>query len=305
MPHGGEVRTLCLRAEVMTADDGTAYLQGSLQDITERKRIELELAAARDQARSADHAKTAFLAAMSHELRTPLNAIIGFSELTAGQAFGPISQGRYVDYAQNTGKAGRQMLGVVDDVLTIAQLEAGRFELALERIDLIEVAEMTVTAFRESEAGSNHEITVAASGAPGPVHADRQAVGEMLQKLLSNAAKFSPEGTAIRVTIGAEGGPRTRLSVADQGIGITPEMAELVVCPFRQADGRLARSYGGAGLGLSIVNALIERHGGRLTIDSAPGNGTCVSLDFPSIWKDARPWRKIAEKPPTAALLAS
>ena len=299
---GAEVLNLCMRAEV--AGDETAYLQGSFQDITERKRIETELATARDQARSADGAKTAFLAAMSHELRTPLNAIIGFSDLIAQQAFGPISEGRYVDYALSSAKAGQQMLGVVVDLLTIAQLEAGRFELMPESMDLPEVAERTVAAFLQTDAGSKHEITVAVSGAPGPVNADRRAVKQMLQKLLSNAVKFSDAGTAIQVAIDAENGAYTRLSVADQGIGITPEMAELVVHPFRQVDGRLARKYGGTGLGLSIVNALIACHGGQLTIDSAPAKGTCVSLDFPRPQEDSRPQRAMTEQPRATELVA-
>jgi len=289
-PPGEDVRTLCLRADLTTAD-GEKYLRGSFQDITERKRVEIELASARDEARSADGAKTAFLATMSHELRTPLNAIIGFSDLIALQALGPISQSRYVDYARDTGKAGQQMLDIVDDVLTIAQLEADRFELVFENVELSEVAEATVAAFRDSESGCKHDITVAVSGASCPVRADRRAVEQMLQKLLSNAAKFSPEGTAIRVTVGPEEAASTRLCVADQGIGISPETAELVVRPFHQADSRLAREYGGTGLGLGIVNALIERHGGRLTIDSALSKGTCVSLDFPRFNEDAVPPR--------------
>jgi signal transduction histidine kinase len=301
---GEAVRILCLRAEVSKADDETACLQGSFEDITERKRIEVELATARDQARSADGAKTAFLAAMSHELRTPLNAIIGFSDLIAQQAFGPISEGRYVDYARNSGTAGQHMLGVVDDVLMIAQLEAGRFELVLESVDLAAIAESTIAEFRETEPGSMHEITVAVSGTPCPVNADSRAVKQMIQKLLSNAAKFSPRGTAIRVTIDAESDTCTRLQVADQGIGITAEMAELVIRPFRQADGRLARKYGGTGLGLSIVNALIERHGGRLTIDSAPSKGTCVSLDFVAEWEDATSRREMAVRSGSAELAA-
>jgi signal transduction histidine kinase len=301
---GEEVRTLCLRAELTTADNETAYLRGSFQDITERKRVEIELATARDEARSADGAKTAFLATMSHELRTPLNAIIGFSDLIAQQAFGPISPSRYVDYAQDTGKAGHQMLGIVDDVLTIVQLEAGRFDLMLEPVDLTETAEAAVAAFRETEAGSKHDIAVTVNGAPWPVSADQRSVKQMLQKLLSNAAKFSPCGTAIQVTIGAEGDASTRLSVADEGIGIAAEMAELVVRPFHQADSRLARQFGGTGLGLSIVNALIERHGGRLTIDSTLARGTCVSLDFPRFREDARPHRATTEQPRTTELVA-
>ena len=126
----------------------------------------------------------------------------------------------------------------------------------------------------------------------------------MLQKLLSNAVKFSDEGTAIQVAIDADDSAYTRLSVADQGIGITPEMAELVVHPFRQVDGRLARKYGGTGLGLSIVNALIECHGGQLTIDSASAKGTCVSLDFPRPQVDARPQRAMTEQPRATELVA-
>ena len=270
-----------MRAETTADGDEPPYLQGSCQDITERKRNELELAAARDEARTADAAKTAFLAAMSHELRTPLNAIIGFSEMIAGQAFGPIGQGRYVDYARNTGEAGRQMLDFVVDVLTIAQLEAGRFTLELESVDVPEAIEATLDEFRQSEAGQGRDITLSVSGAPSPIDADRRAVEQMLLKLLSNAAKFSKAGTPIRVTVtGGDG--FMRISVADQGSGITPETAAMAIHPFRQVDGRLARKHGGTGLGLSIVNGLIERHGGRLTIDSALGQGTCVSLDLPA-----------------------
>ena len=301
---GEEVRTQCLRAEVTKSDNETPCLQGSFEDITERKRIEVELATARDQARNADGAKTAFLAAMSHELRTPLNAIIGFSDLIAQQAFGPITEGRYVDYARNTGTAGQQMLGVVDDVLMIAQLEAGRFELTLESVDLVQLTETTVAEFRDTDAGSKHEIAIAVSGKPSPVNADSRAVKQMLQKLLSNAAKFSPEGTAISVSIDAESSGRIRLGVTDQGIGITPEMAELVVRPFRQADGRLARKYGGTGLGLSIVNALIECHGGRLTIESAPSKGTCISLDFVSACEEAQPSSDVTQRSGSTELAA-
>ena len=298
-------RTLCLRAELAQAGDGTAHLRGSVQDITERKRVEIELAEARDQARSADAAKTAFLAAMTHELRTPLNAIIGFSDLIAQQAYGPIAEDRYVEYARSSEKAGKQMLALVGDLLTIAQLEAGRFELLPERIDLAAAVERAVAEFRDSEAGSKHTITMAVEGAPKPINADLRAVKQMAQKLLSNAAKFSAQGTAIRVTVGAEGEASTRVSIADQGIGISEEMAALAISPFRQADGRLSREYGGIGLGLSIVSALIERHGGRLTIDSEPWVGTCVSLDFPCAGEYAAPHREAGEAPERVLLAAN
>jgi signal transduction histidine kinase len=279
----GEIRTLSLRAESALAQDGTRYLQGSFQDITERKRIEIELGTARDEARMADAAKTAFLAAMSHELRTPLNAIIGFSDMIVQEAFGPIPEARYIDYARNVEQAGQQMLGFVIDVLTIAELEAGRFELRREQVDLREIVEPALAQFRQSETGGKHEFALRISGIPRPVRADRWAVEQMLVKLLSNATKFSDAGTTIRVTVAAAGEGTTRLSVADQGIGISSQTAAMALLPFRQVDGRLARKQGGTGLGLSIVNGLIGRHDGRLTIDSEPGNGTRVSLDFPTL----------------------
>src|SRR5260370_34384079 len=124
------------------------------------------LARARDEPGGADAAKTAFLAAMSRELRTPLNAIIGFSDMIAQQAFGPIAEGRYVDYARNTGQAGEQMLDFIVDVLTIAQLQAGRDELELESVDLAEVAEAAMEEFRQSEEGEKREMTLAVSGTP-------------------------------------------------------------------------------------------------------------------------------------------
>jgi signal transduction histidine kinase len=277
-----QIRTFSLRAELAHAQDGTSYLQGSLQDITERKRTEIELATARDEARLADAAKTAFLAAMSHELRTPLNAIIGFSDMIVQEAFGPIAEARYLDYARNVEQAGQRMLGFVIDVLTIAELEAGRFELQRESIDLQEAAAASVSEFQASEAGGGHKLAIEVEGRPRPVLADRWAVEQILGKLLSNAAKFSDAGTAIRVTVAEIGDDVTRLSIADQGVGITEEVAAMAIMPFRQVDGRLARKQGGTGLGLSIVNGLILEHGGRLAIQGQPGSGTCVSLDFPA-----------------------
>ena len=185
------------------------------------------------------------------------------------------------------------MLGFVVDVLTIAQLEAGRFALELENVELVEAAETAIAEFRQSELGRHREVTLTVSGVPSPVNADPRAVEQMLLKLLSNAAKFSPPEAVIQVTIAAGGEGFTRLSVTDRGTGMTLETAAMAVRPFRQVDGRLARKFGGTGLGLSIVNGLIERHGGRLTIDSTPQRGTCASLDFPAVRAEAEP-RRIA-----------
>jgi signal transduction histidine kinase len=278
----GEVRTLSVRGEVTGAEGSPKYLQGSYQDITERKRVESELKAARDEARTASAAKTAFLASMSHELRTPLNAIIGFSDLIAQETVGPIAQPDYIEFARNIRSAGQRALGVFLDVLTMAELEAERFSLNLQEIDLCEVARTSVAEFRQDDAGADREVVLQTDGTGSAIRADYRAVQKMLRMLLSNAAKFSAAGTAILVTVAAAGDRCCRVSVADSGIGITAEEAELAVRPFGQIGNGLARPYQGLGLGLSIVSKLIERHAGRLTIASAPQKGTHISLDFPA-----------------------
>jgi signal transduction histidine kinase len=286
----GLVRTLSLRAEVISVEGAPKYLQGSYQDITERKRIESEIEKARDEAQTASAAKTAFLAGMSHELHTPINAIIGFSELIVQEPYGPILQPKYLEFAQNIRTAGQRVLAVFLDVLTMAELEAERFQLKLEKIDLGEVAETTVAEFRQTDCGADREIILEKSGAGLAIHADQRAVRQMVLKLLSNAAKFSPAGAAIRVTAARVGDGSPRVSVTDMGIGMTAAEAELAVRPFRQIDGGLARQYEGIGLGLSIVRKLIERHGGRLTIASVPQKGTHVSLDFPTPRSSRAAW---------------
>jgi two-component system, cell cycle sensor histidine kinase PleC len=278
----GEVRILSLRGEMIGIAGLARYLRGSYQDVTERKRVESELEAARDEARTASAAKTAFLASMGHELRTPLNAIIGFSELIARESVGPISQRQYIEFADSIRNAGRRALAVFLDVLTMAELEAGRFSLNLQQLDLREVVKASVTEFRQSDDAADHHIDLASEETLSAIHADREAVGQMLHKLLINAAKFSAAGSAIRVTVGAAAGGFCRITVADRGIGMTAEEARSAVRPFSQIASGLARPYDGLGLGLSIVRKLIESHGGRLTIASAPLKGTQISLDFPT-----------------------
>jgi signal transduction histidine kinase len=278
----GEVRTLAVRGEATTVEGAPKYLQGSYQDITERKRIETKLEAARDEAQTASAAKTAFLAGMSHELHTPLNAIIGFSELIAQEAFGPIAERKYIEFADAIRNAGQRALTVFQDVQTMAELEAERFQLSLETIDLCEVTTAMVVEFRQTEWAAGRELVLHANGSSLVIQADRRAVKQMILKLLSNAAKFSPAGTVICITLARAGDGSPRVSIADTGIGMTAEEAGLAVRPFGQVDRGLARRYDGLGLGLSIVSKLIECHGGRLRIASAPQKGTQVSLDFPA-----------------------
>ena len=285
MAADGELRTVCLLGEVVIGPGMSPCIHGTYQDITERKRAENDLKIARDAAQSANAAKTAFLAAMSHELRTPLNAIIGFSELIAGEQFGPIQQPKYIEFSRDIRAAGQQMFDLVVDVLTMAELEAGRYQLELANVDLCEVGRAGLAEFRRSKAGRGREFTFETTEDRLLVGADKQALEQMICKLLSNAVKFSETGTSIGLVVKRKRNGSAKLSITDSGIGMTAGEAEWAVQPFGQVDGRIARKYEGAGLGLSIVSKLIECHGGRLTIVSAPRRGTRASLIFPAIPK--------------------
>jgi signal transduction histidine kinase len=276
------IRNISLRAEAVVDGDGHLCIQGTVQDISERKRIETELKSARDQAQTADAAKTAFLANMSHELRTPLNIIIGFSELMAQEAFGPLPNARYRDYATDILKTGRLMFELISDILLMTKVEADSYELALEPIDLRGLIQDTLALFRGSPAARDRELVLVGGRDCPWIEADRRAAKQMLLNLLSNAVKFSETDTPVHVHCSREPNGRVRLSVIDRGIGMTPEQAQLAVRPFRQVDTRLARKYDGAGLGLSIVKRFIELHGGELVIDSEPNVGSCISLVFPA-----------------------
>jgi signal transduction histidine kinase len=240
-----------------------------------------DLHRAKDEAEAASEAKSRFLANMSHELRTPLNAIIGFSDFIASETLGPVNPPKYRDYVCDILRSGTHMFELVNDILTMAKLDAGHFELALEELEVDRVAEDVLTMFRGTEMARDRRIELAMPPDLPRLSADHRALRQMLLNLLSNAAKFSEKDTSLRIacTADAEG---LRLSVADRGIGMTAEQVALAVQPFQQIDNRLTRKYEGTGLGLSIVKALMERHGGALVIDSVPGRGTTATLVFPA-----------------------
>jgi two-component system, cell cycle sensor histidine kinase PleC len=240
-----------------------------------------ELRVAKDAAEAANAAKSRFLATMSHELRTPLNAIIGFSEIISQQAFGPIGQPSYAEYAGDILRSGRHMFDLVSDILTMAKLDAGHFELSPERLELHRLVQATVGMIKGAELAQGRDIAIEAGSARPLIRADERAVRQMLLNLLSNAIKFSSAETPVRVAVRHDADGALWLTVSDRGIGMTAAEAALVVQPFHQADNGLSRKYEGSGLGLSIVKALIERHGGHLVIDSEPGVGSRVSLVFP------------------------
>ncbi len=242
-----------------------------------------DLRVAKDAAEGASQAKSRFLANMSHELRTPLNAIIGFSEIIANESFGAAAQARYREYAGDILKSGRHMFDLVNDILTMAKLDAGHYEVTLVRLNLGEVAESTLNMFMGTEMASNRDIAIERSSDWWPwVHADERAVRQILLNLLSNAVKFSPVDTPVRLICQRTPEGDLQLTVTDRGIGMLPEETARVGQPFYQVDGRIARKYEGTGLGLSIVKGLIEHHGGRLVVESQRGVGSQVSVILPN-----------------------
>jgi two-component system, cell cycle sensor histidine kinase PleC len=241
-----------------------------------------ELSQALTAANEASRAKSNFLALMSHELRTPLNAIIGFSEVLGGEMFGPLGSGRYRDYANDIHGAGRHLLALINDILDLSKAEAGKFDLHCEDIapgELITEC-LKLVRGRAMEAG----LSLTQGGAidvPG-LFVDRLRVKQILLNLLSNAIKFTQPGGAIRVHAARGRDGQMLLSVSDTGIGIAPEMIQVALEPFRQIASPFARNVEGTGLGLSLVKALMESHGGELQIDSALNLGTTARLVFPS-----------------------
>jgi len=239
------------------------------------------LATAKEQAELANRAKSEFLANMSHELRTPLNAIIGFAEIMRDELSGPIDNPYYKDYMRDIYASANHLLEVINDILDVSKVEAGKIGLQESCFDVdsaIQSALRLVVA-RADEAGVAIEYEPRA-GLPR-LYADARRVKQMLLNLLSNAVKFTPAGgrVAVDVRLANDG---LSISVADTGIGIAEDKIPLVFTPFAQVDGSLKRKYEGTGLGLTLTKGLVELHGGAITMESALRQGTTVTLWFPN-----------------------
>jgi len=240
-----------------------------------------ELRQARWSAEAAGAARSQFLAHMSHELRTPLTAVIGFAEALRVGIAGPLTSRRQSDYATNIEAAGRHLLSLINDILDIAKIDAGRVELVPADLDLAEVVQSAITLAAGIAATRAVDIDVDVPDPAPFLVADRRAVLQILVNLLSNAAKFSPHGERVRVTALADAG-WVEIRVADQGPGMTAEEVALALTPFRQGANAHHSDLRGTGLGLPLAKRLAELHGGSLEIRSAPGQGTTVVVRLPS-----------------------
>jgi PAS domain S-box-containing protein len=254
------------------------FYEGTVEDVTARIENDEALRRALAQAEEASRTKTAFLAAMSHELKTPLNSVLGFSEMLKGEMLGPIGQPAYRDYAQNIHDSGKRLLAVINNILDVTRLQAGAITLDLRAVELRDLADDAVALARGE---STHEVTIELAAGLPQIEADAGRLKQVLGNLLSNAFKFTPEGGAIALRIRKTASGGIAIAVADEGIGMEPDQIEAALEPFRQLDRELSRRFEGTGLGLSIAKSLVELHGGALSIESAVGEGTIVTLTLP------------------------
>lgn len=250
------------------------------------KDVEARLAAAaaaireaRAQAAAANErleARTTFFAQTSHELRTPLNAIVGFAEMMRDAVFGPLPD-RYQEYAELIHEGGQNLTLIVDDVLDLARIEAGRYEIDVDLVSLTDLAADAVNFMRHEAIRKGIDLSLA-GGQDAEAFADAKAVRQIALNLISNALKFTPKGGRVEVgAIEIAGG--SILSVTDNGVGISPEELTRLSRTFEQ--GNAGKRHKGSGLGLSVVRAFASLHGGALTIDSREGGGTRISVFFP------------------------
>ena len=250
-----------------------------LRDITSRKCQEEEMSAARQAAEEASLTKSRFLATIGHELRTPLNAIVGFSEMMSNGIGGKLDA-VHQDYAQLIQQSGHHLLGVVNMLLNMSRIEAGKFELQLAEFDPASLVDPCLRMVENSASERNITFVSNIATPLPPLRGDERACRQILINLLSNAVKFSKNDSEVSVSIRRQG-QNVALSVTDSGIGMSSENASRIGEPFFQAHGDLNRHYEGTGLGLSIVKGLVELHGGKLQVNSKLHQGTRVTVFLP------------------------
>jgi adenylate cyclase len=274
-------------SERKTQDGGTV---GVYTDVTELKQREQELAAARDEAMQATQAKSQFLASMSHELRTPLNAIIGYSEMLQEEAE-DLGQDRFLPDLMKIRESGKHLLSLINDVLDLSKIEAGKMDLLVEEFEVADLIEQVHSVIEPLIAKNANVLEVICAPDLGTMRSDQTKLRQGLLNLLSNAAKFTDGG---RITLTAQrgagpNGDRVQFVVSDTGIGMTPEQLQGLFQAFSQARSSTSRDYGGTGLGLAITRHFCRMLGGDVAVESTPGKGSSFTLTLPAVCPAATP----------------
>ncbi|MBO6782610.1 MAG: DUF3365 domain-containing protein, partial [Alphaproteobacteria bacterium] len=251
-----------------------------------------KLAVAKTEAESASRMKTEFLATMSHELRTPLNAVIGFSEAMCSRMFGPIGSARYGEFAEHINASGQRLLGVINNIIDLSQIEAGQFDLRETEIDLAATIDRVLEMFADDANAASLVWTVEIeTGLPAILGSER-AVRQVLHNILTNAVNFTPAGGAITLLARRTSAGEIEIVIEDTGAGIAPEEITVAMSPFTQIDGGLDRQIDGIGLGLPLSKRFVEIHGGTFEIEQPETGGTRVVILFPPdriVGRDATP----------------
>ena len=273
-------------------------------EVEKHRATEVKLRRAKDDAERADRAKSAFLANTSHELRAPLNAIIGFAEVIRSETFGPVNNPRYLEYLKDIYDSGRHLLRIINDILDLSKIEAGKATLDREeKVQLAAVIEAPVRMIQpQADADSIRIVLDLEPGLPLVVGSERM-LQQVFINLLSNAVKFTPSHGVVTVHAHRTADGGVVVVITDSGIGMTDADIDLAMTVFGQVDNDLARRYSGTGLGLPLAKAIVELHRGTIEIESYPGRGTTVTVALPRerVWEGEPPSAAMATKLPVAA----
>lgn len=279
-----QVQFIHARIEMTATRGPTGRLRrivAQLTDVTEMERLRRDVARKAAEAESANDAKSRFLAAVSHELRTPLNAVLGFSDILAGEYFGRLENDRQREYVGLIRQSGAHLLSVVNTMLDMSKLEAGRYELMPESFPIAETIASCEAMLGLQAKEKGLTLTSRIQRGIGEIAADQRAIRQVLINLTGNAIKFTDPGGVVSIDAAREGG-MLKLTVSDTGIGIADDKIEFLGQPFMQVQNEHTRRYEGTGLGLSLVKGLVELHGGTFAITSRLGEGTVVTIVLPA-----------------------
>ncbi len=267
--------------KVLNEDSRSNTILLAIEDVTARVELERTKEVFKNEAVRANKAKSEFLASMSHDLRTPLNAIMGFSEMMSERTFGPLGDPHYEDYSKDILDSGRFLISLIDDVLDLSKIEAGKYELIEEEINIVSVISASIKMLGSQTRDKNIRLRNICKTDVLNLLADTKAITQVINNLVSNAVKFTPGHGEVTVDAWKSNKAGCKIQVTDTGIGMSKDDIIKAVKPFEQADSEHSRKHEGTGLGLHLCSRFIELHGGFMTIESEVNNGTTVMVSFP------------------------